>query len=265
LRKKRIHGERTSVSGVRTRRINFGNNKCCNEIHVYLSSFTSVYASPKIALTQAVIDSILNRTGRLVAPRNKSLLRTIPVVTMPNFTTAAENAGVLEEERQWFALQVDIKKAARIETHLQQKGFETFTPIYAITRQWCDRKRTAELPLFPGYMFARLDCRARLPVLVTPGVFGIVSYGKQPAPICESEISSLKDVARSGLPFHPWPYLAKGERVTITRGALTGLTGIVVVIKKSLRVVLCIDLIQRAVAVEVDADVLSSVTQKVIS
>jgi transcription antitermination factor NusG len=58
--------------------------------------------------------------------------------------------------------------------------------------------------------------------------------------------------------------LTKGEKVTITQGALAGLTGIVVEVKKTLRVVLCIDLIQRAVAVEVDADILRSVKPKAV-
>ena len=183
---------------------------------------------------------------------------------MPNFMNASQHPIEFNEETQWFALQVDTKKATLAAAHLQHKGYETFTPFYTITRQWCDRKRNAELPLFPGYMFARLDGRNRLPVLVTPGVYGIVSCGKQPVPLAESEITSLKEVMQSGLPFGPWAFLAKGEKVTITRGALAGLTGIVVEVKKTLRVVLCIDLIQRAVAVEVDADLLSSVKPKAV-
>ena len=183
---------------------------------------------------------------------------------MPNFMTASEQPIHQTEETQWFALQVDVKKASIATEHLQYKGFETFTPSYTITRRWCDRQREAELPLFPGYMFARLDCRNRLPVLVTPGVYGIVSCGKQPLPVADSEITALKEVLRSGLPFGPWAFLTKGEKVTITKGALAGLTGIVVEVKKTLRVVLCIDLIQRAVAVEVDADVLTSVKPKAV-
>jgi transcription antitermination factor NusG len=182
---------------------------------------------------------------------------------MPNFMTASEEAIDFGEETQWFALQVDVKKATLAAAHLQHKGFETFTPSYTITRHWCDRKSNANLPLFPGYMFARLDARNRLPVLVTPGVYGIVSCGKQPVAITDTEINSLKEVLRSGLPFGPWAFLTKGEKVTITQGALAGLTGIVVEVKKTLRVVLCIDLIQRAVAVEVDADILRSVKPKV--
>ena len=186
------------------------------------------------------------------------------MVTMSNFMHAPEQPTALQEETQWFALQVDVKKAAMTTAHLQHKGYETFTPCYTFVRRWCDRKRNAELPLFPGYMFARLDPRNRLPVLVTPGVYGIVSCGKQPVPLADSEITSLKEVMQSGLPFGPWAFLAKGEKVTITRGALAGLTGIVVEVKKTLRVVLCIDLIQRAVAVEVDADLLASAKPKAL-
>lgn len=231
-----------------------------------LSAFTLVYASPKIGglgidprENSLYADHLTPRRGWETNP-----LRTIYVVTMHDSITASEHAIDFGEETQWFALQVDSKKASMTTAHLQHKGFETFTPTYAITRQWCDRKRSAELPLFPGYMFARLDYRNRLPVLVTPGVYGIVSCGKQPAPIPETEINSLKEVTRSGLRFGPWPFLTKGEQVTIARGVLAGLTGIVVEVKKSLRVVLCVDLIQRAVAVEVDADVLTSVKPKAV-
>lgn len=184
------------------------------------------------------------------------------VVTMSAFQIPSPTAPPTEPDRQWFALHVETKHSDRVELHLAHKGFETFAPQYTVTKLWSDRKRRVALPLFPGYLFARLHENDRMPVLVTPGVYSIVGCGRQPIPISDLEISSLREVTRSGLPFEPCAYLTKGERVTIAEGALAGLTGIVVEVKKTARVVLSIDLIQRAVAVEVDATMLASTTSR---
>jgi transcription antitermination factor NusG len=76
------------------------------------------------------------------------------------------------------------------------------------------------LPLFPGYLFCRLDMNRRLPVLITPGVMHIVGIGKAPHPVEENEIRALQAIVLLGLQTEPRSYLNIGEKVRIEVGPL---------------------------------------------
>lgn len=111
-----------------------------------------------------------------------------------------------------------------------------------------------DLPLFPGYVFVKLDLRERLKVLQLRGVVGLVGFGGQPSPLPDEEIGMLRKglSSRSAIPHH---YMDVGQRVRIERGPLQGLEGILVARKNRLRLVVSVQLIMRSVAVEVnDAD-----------
>lgn len=110
-----------------------------------------------------------------------------------------------------------------------------------------------EVPLFPGYLFCRMNPDNRLPVLTTPGVIQIVGVGKTPIAIEEEEISAIQKAAMSRLPTMPWPYLRIGQTAYIAEGPLRGLTGIILQIKSGLKLVLSVHLLQRSVAVEMDS------------
>jgi transcription antitermination factor NusG len=112
---------------------------------------------------------------------------------------------------------------------------------------------TVDRPLFPSYVFVRVERRDSVKVLQTPGVLSIVSTGREPSALPGAEIESL----RAGLPlrqFEPHPYLAAGEKVRITAGSLEGMIGVLVRRKNDYRVVLTLDLIYQSVSVEVSVD-----------
>ncbi len=153
----------------------------------------------------------------------------------------------------WFALQVRTRHETAIAGFLEAKGYEQFVPLYKFKKRWSDRIKEGEAPLFPGYLFCRLDPQYRLPLLKTPGVIQIVGCNRIPAPIDESEINAIQTLIASGLQTQPWPFLAVGERVRIESGALRGLDGIVVKMKENHRLVVSISLLRRSVAVEIDS------------
>jgi transcription antitermination factor NusG len=57
----------------------------------------------------------------------------------------------------------------------------------------------------------------------------------------------------SRIPNQPWPFLKVGERVRIEAGPLRGLEGVLVEFKGNRRLILSVSLLQRSVAVEMDA------------
>jgi len=143
---------------------------------------------------------------------------------------------------------------------LRGKGYAPFAPLYKSRKQWSDRIKVVETPLFPGYLFCRLDLQNRLPVLITPGVTQIVGYGRVPAEVDEAEIASLQTMIASGLPSRPWPFLQAGDLVEIEQGPLRGLRGILLEMRGTNRMVLSISLLKRSVAVEIDPVIVKSLS-----
>jgi transcription antitermination factor NusG len=157
-----------------------------------------------------------------------------------------------EADSCWFALRVKPRHERSSAAALRFKGYEEFVPLYRSERRWSDRVKELELPLFAGYVFCRFDSRFRLPILTTPGVLCIIGSGREPVPVPDREIEALKAVVRSGLRTEPWPYLEPGCRIGIEAGPLRGIEGTLLEVKGCQRLVLSVDLLRRAVAVEVD-------------
>jgi transcription antitermination factor NusG len=152
----------------------------------------------------------------------------------------------------WYALNVKPKHERAVARNLHAKGLEEFSPVYHVTRRWCDRMKQLDLELFPGYVFCRFSFEERLLVLGTPGVTSIVGFGRQPVPVDEREIDDIRAAVRSGLPLRPWPYLHAGEKVRIEQGCLEGIAGIVLRDNDRCRVLINVEMLQRSVAIESD-------------
>ncbi len=154
---------------------------------------------------------------------------------------------------QWFALYTCANQEKRVAGQLEARAVEHFLPIYRSRRNWKDRRVFLDLPLFPGYVFARFAIAARRCVLEARGVVRVVGSHGQPSPLAESDIEALRAGITGAVRFEPHPYHTAGTRVRILQGPLAGMTGILVRRKNGCRVVLSVDLIARSVALEVDA------------
>jgi transcriptional antiterminator RfaH len=160
--------------------------------------------------------------------------------------------GFRKEKWPWFAILARTGREKNATLLLENASYECYLPVSKSKRPWSDRMKEIEIPLFPGYLFCRMNPHNRLPVLMTPGVIQIVGVGKTPIPVEDEEIAAIQRVGRSGLPTVPWPYLEVGHTVRIEEGPLQGLSGLVVKIKSGLKLVLSVSLLQRSVAVEID-------------
>lgn len=160
--------------------------------------------------------------------------------------------GVRSQQWPWFAVLARTGREKTANLLLENSGYECFLPVSKSTRHWSDRTKVIEVPLFPGYLFCRMNPHNRLTVLMTPGVMQIVGVGKTPIPVEEEEIEAIHRVQKSGLSAMPWPYMQIGNVAQILEGPLRGLTGIIVKIKSGMKLVLSVSLLQRSVAVEVE-------------
>jgi transcription antitermination factor NusG len=153
---------------------------------------------------------------------------------------------------RWFAIRVRSNCERLAQLHLRQRGYDEFAPSYREERRWSDRTKTIQQFLFPGYVFCRFNASHRLPVLTIPGVVGLVGFGKTPSAIPEHEIEQIRTMVESGALVRPWPFLQTGQTVLIERGPLSGVEGILQEAKGRFRLVVSINLLQRAVSTEID-------------
>ena len=158
------------------------------------------------------------------------------------------------QENKWYALTVRYQHERQTERALQSKGLETLVPLYRIRRQWSDRVKDVDLPLFAGYVLCHFAWTERLEVLGTPGVAKIVGFGGADAALEDSEIATIRLLLALNLPLAPWPYLKAGDRVRVERGPMRGLEGTLLRTKEGTRLVIGVELLQRSIAVEVDRE-----------
>jgi transcription antitermination factor NusG len=154
----------------------------------------------------------------------------------------------------------------RLVGHCAERSIESFLPVYQVKHRWKNRcTAMVDLPLFPNYLFVRFERQQRVQILSLPGVFSIVSSGREMLPIADEYMTSL----RGGLLAHriaPHPNVEVGDRVCITTGPMAGMEGILDRQKNELRVVLRLDMIGRSVAVEVGTEEIAYVgTRQVYS
>jgi transcription antitermination factor NusG len=178
-----------------------------------------------------------------------------------NAEASATDLAVSNGERSWFAVHTGSNHEKRVAQHLRVREIETFLPLYGVTKRWKNRTTVkVEMPLFSGYVFARITPSEKIRVLEVPMVCSIVGNKREPIPLPDAEIERLR-AGLQGQQAHPFPYVKVGKRVRIRSGPLTGLEGIVVRTYGGLSVVLSVDLIQKSIAVHVEADELESCVQ----
>jgi transcription antitermination factor NusG len=156
-------------------------------------------------------------------------------------------------DSSWHALHTRHQHEKIVDRILINKGFDTFLPLYSTTHNWKDRTKALSLPLFPCYIFLKGGIERRLQIITTPGIHGVVSSGGRPAVIPEFEIEAIRRVVESGTRVEAHPFLKCGNWVRVKCGPLTGIEGILVRKKNISRLVLSVEILGTAAAIEVSA------------
>jgi transcriptional antiterminator RfaH len=125
----------------------------------------------------------------------------------------------------WYVVATKLRRERFAVEQLAQRRVETFLPRLAI-----DRRGTRVVrPLFPGYLFARLDLPTEWSRVVwSPGVRRLVTFEGEAPPVPPGAISYLRSQAGPDgvIVVRPRP-LPVGHRVRVTNGPLAGLVGII--------------------------------------
>src|SRR4029453_4324660 len=93
---------------------------------------------------------------------------------------------------RWYAVWTRSRHEQVVRTQLDERHVTAFLPTMTRWSRWKDRKKKIDVPLFPGYVFARFGPGGRLSVLKCRGVVSIVSFNGEPAPVPDHEIESIR-------------------------------------------------------------------------
>ncbi len=154
----------------------------------------------------------------------------------------------------WYAVYTRSRFEKSVRQELVRKGVETFLPLRHVTRNWSDRRKIIEEPLFRSYLFVYIPIRERLTVLKTSGVVGFVGPSQsRPVEVPEPEISAVRRFIEEEIQIDPFPYLKQGERVYIRSGPFKGIEGFIIRKDKHCRLIISLNLLMQSLSIQVDS------------
>lgn len=132
-----------------------------------------------------------------------------------------------QKNLQWFVIQTKPAGEHRVERNLLNQEIETFLPMYETYRPVKGKMIRIILPLFPNYLFARLDLDLDYyRVRWTRGVSKILGNGIQPLPVSDRVVKAIKDRSGEGNLVKLEEDWKEGDPVQIRSGILKDLTGV---------------------------------------
>jgi transcription antitermination factor NusG len=134
---------------------------------------------------------------------------------------------------KWFAIYTKPRWEKKVNQLLIDKGVECYCPLNKVKRNWSDRTKTIEEPLFKSYVFVKVTEEERTKVRLTNGVVNFVYWNGKPAIVREKEIQTIKLFLdeHENVQVRPME-LTVQQRVLITSGTFMDLTATVLDVRK---------------------------------
>jgi transcription antitermination factor NusG len=156
------------------------------------------------------------------------------------------------EQEPWYAVRTKSRHEKVVCKQLEADGLEFYLPTVQQSRQWSDRTKVIDCPLFPGYVFLRVPnfSSMKVQVLRKVGVIGFIGNERGAASIPDSELNSVRLLLQNRIPYASHPYLKVGQRIRVMDGVLRGVEGILVGLGSRNGLVVSIDLIERSLIIQ---------------
>ncbi|EIE03132.1 transcription termination/antitermination factor NusG [Leptospira licerasiae serovar Varillal str. VAR 010] len=127
-----------------------------------------------------------------------------------------------ESSKSWYAVYTNSRAEKKLALELSKKGITQYLPIISTKKQWSDRIKIVLIPVFPSYVFVKIDIRTeKLKVLETTGAVRLVSIGETPLVIEENDIEMIRQLVTEypdRIKIEREKMLAPGKKVLIMSG-----------------------------------------------
>ena len=126
-----------------------------------------------------------------------------------------------ESAKKWLAVYTRPRWEKKVNKLFAEKGLESYCPLNKVRRNWSDRVKIVEEPLFKSYVFVKVSEEDRSIVRTTSGAINFVYWNGKPAVIKEREIIAIRKFLDDYENVEAQPMEIKlNERVRITNGSL---------------------------------------------
>ena len=166
--------------------------------------------------------------------------------------TVGPSAGVV-----WHVLQVKPRQEKLLAQDLTARGINHFLPLQTRTHYYGSRKKSSQLPLFPGYLFLHGTTDDCYTADRGKRVAKIIRVSEQEH--LERELTNIRLAIDGRATLDPYPYLQSGTKVEVSAGPMRGLQGVVDQRVGMTRLILQIDMLGQAVSLEIDGSLLDLV------
>jgi transcription antitermination factor NusG len=155
-------------------------------------------------------------------------------------------------EKTWFAVYTKSRSEKKVAALLEERGIEYYLPLIKLLKQWSDRKKWIEEPLFRSYIFVQINEKQYFEVLQVAGVVKYISFEKKAVPIPPQQIEAIRYFLNEKEPvFDDNQEWKKGQQVEIISGNLTGLAGQLVELNGKHKVSIVIDAVNRSLLIQI--------------
>jgi len=163
--------------------------------------------------------------------------------------------------KKWLVFYTQSRQEKKVRDLLLRNGFEVFLPLQKVMRQWSDRKKKVEAPLFNSYIFVFESEDKITSILQTPGVAWNIRYNDKPAELRPKELTTIQRFLESGLLLETGPIekLTPGDFVEVVDGPLKSMVGEVLRTKDDTKFVVALDSIGQSLLVTIDTSLLKSI------
>jgi transcription antitermination factor NusG len=178
----------------------------------------------------------------------------VSVSQVANVGSLAFPLSVCDQQACWYAIRTRSRHERVAANELAAQGIRVFLPLVTSLRQWSDRRKEVELPLFPGYAFVRVSyfSQDRVRVLRATGVVSFVGPNPAGASIPDEQIDAIRTVLLGKVPVNTHPFLKVGQRVRVRGGSLSGMEGILLAVNGLRSLVISVEPIQRSLSINLD-------------
>lgn len=131
-----------------------------------------------------------------------------------------------QNNKSWYALYVRSRSEKQVTSWLHDSGFEVYLPLTKTLKQWSDRKKWVEEPLFRSYIFVNIDPSEYYDILNTQGVVRYVSFEGKAVAIPPQQIEAIRQFIGSGEELPDIDLKLKpGSKIDIIMGPMKGISG----------------------------------------
>lgn len=144
---------------------------------------------------------------------------------------------MIDSTKRWYAVYTKSRFEKKVAEELEKKKVEHYLPLQKSLKQWSDRKKYVDEPLFKSYIFVRVSNQDYLEVLTTNGVVCYVTIGKEKIAIPDYQIEAVRTYLGEQTIDKTIDYFEEGNEVEVAYGSLMGLRGQLVDAKDSRKLI----------------------------